>query len=308
MTYLPRLPSELLRQIFAYLPQAYLLALIRTEQRLGQVAVPQLYKSLYFWGTGYTDIEERWFPRSIHGTSHTSSKPPANATRIFDVELLTRSLEESSSLRSYIHELDLIWGGDDLHTKRAGQWVLMDERRLQRFLSLLDSSLLRHLSLTTTDLYAQLPEKVKVRSLQLKYNGEGREYGDNLAKDLDRLHQLSCIPSLESLIIDGWNHWCNLPRALPYSISPNARVSLLSSIQITTSGFPGVNLNEVLSWPKALKVFHFDCWPPDELHSFEYSILSSGDFLQPLECCRGTLEELSIRCLEGNGGMASFRI
>ncbi len=81
----------------------------------------------------------------------------------------------------------------------------MDEELLWRFLSLLDSSLLKRVSLTTTDLYAHLPEQVSVKSLQLKYKGEGCGDDSIFARDLNRLYHLSCIPSLEALIIDGWS-------------------------------------------------------------------------------------------------------
>ncbi len=120
MINLSEFPREILTQIFSYLPQASLLALMHSEQKLGKIAVSHLYRSLYFWGTGYADLERRRFPRSILEELHADLQPPVDATRIFDLELLIRSLEKSILLRSYTKELELTWGrGDEVHEEYA---------------------------------------------------------------------------------------------------------------------------------------------------------------------------------------------
>lgn len=79
-----------------------------------------------------------------------------------------------------------------------------------------------------------------------------------------------------------------------------AKTSLITILRIFTSGAPGYVLNDILSWPKNLRVFEFECEPPIEWDFYPIpGKVSTEDFIKPLEHSRESLEELSIRCTVG---------
>ena len=178
----------------------------------------------------------------------------------------------------------------------------LDEGRIRHFLSLLTSSGHRHLGLLTTDLYAPLLEETDVLLLHVeRRDGKYREDG-RVAIDLGRLHRLSCVPSLETLIVNHWDYWGDSVLFASCDQLQNSKTSSMSNLQIEARGYPGIQLNEVLSWPKALKTFHFNAWPHRDAQNTPLSSLASRDFIEPLNYCRTTLEELHIRYDGGKAG------
>ena len=338
MPQLQDLSSEILLSIISGIPRDMMASLALYCRRLNGIATPELYKSLYFWGSGNQDTDKRMFPSDGIGELFLAQARPVHATRIFNLEKLIQSVENSSALRSYIQELELTWGAGDgldiesaaalrnfvarrsadvegendyqtLHEVDGSRKIISEnereeEERLYQLIRLLGTSPIKFLRLSCPNLYSQLPHKASVTHLKVRHRGEACGDKNILLKDLDQLHELTTISSLQSLVIDGWSYWGDsvLKDNVAYGVPTEVKSSSIIDLRIITMGRPGIHLYEVLSWPKALRTFHFECAPHDGRHYILPSKLSSTDLIEPLQHCQDSLEELIIRCADGASG------
>ena len=322
------LSTELLVSIVSFAPSHSLVALTLSCKRLQEVAIPKLYKSLYFWGTGYQDTEERIFPRDTNGELFLRRQPPGHATRIHDLDSLVRTIEQSRNLGSLIQEVELTWGPGaglvkayaaalrasaslNVRDDDTGNLYVQeydngeeDEERVDRFLRQLAFPPTRMLCLSSPNLYSRIYQIAPITHLKIRHEGEDCGDDEVLTNDLDQLHALSVVPYLQNLYIDGWSYWGDSVSNDNISYGPltRAKSSSMTELRISTMGRPGIDLNEVLSWPRALRSFSFECAPHDGRRYVLPSNLSSTDFIQPLQHCRESLEQLMICCADGASG------
>lgn len=297
MTGLLDLSNELLSSVIFDQPPAMLSSLSLTNQRLHLIANPTLYASIYFWGTGNKDTTERVFESGSYGELYDRQAAPIGAFRVYNLGALTRTLETCPSLASRVKRVELTWGNDK---------DVEDEKLIMLFLNVIKHIRLDILSLAPPSLYFQVPTDIAVTTLRTRHMGQSGGLDEDVVPDIDQLHKQCCIPSLNEIFVHGWLYWSESMADEIYrryantarDTSPRrAKTSPITILRISTIGAPGHVFNDILSWPKKLRVFHFDCEPYIGWGSqFQMpGIFSSRDFINPLEQCCDTLEELSLR-------------
>lgn len=303
MKSLSDLSTELLLSIIYNLPSAAIPPLSLTNRRLHQIANTILYESVYFWGTGNNDTTEKVFESGRNGELFDRQKAPVDASRIFNLEALTRVLQRDPLLASSVKKVELCWGADA---------DMEDEKRILRFLDITKCMQLETLIIAPPSLYFQVPSNAAVTTLRTRHQGHYGGLDEDVAPDIEQLHKQCCIPSLQEISIDGWLYWsesvmdawcsCAVRAAMDAKTPlPRANTSPINILRVSTLGAPGHIFNEILSWSKDLRVFHFKGEPYGGCVG-QYQgpgRLSSEDFIKPLQQCRETLEELSIRCSGG---------
>lgn len=285
MPTLSDLSTELLLAIFSHVTPASHSNLSLTNRRLYQLVNPILYENLYFCAISGVDCTGNTFPNDWC----SSLEPPLKASRVYKLDLLTQSLQRSPKLRSLILRVELDWN--------------VDEGKVLGFLDIIQHSRLQSLVLSPPSLYFQIPDHTKVTTLNTRHYGHEGGSDEDVVPDIDQLHKLCCIPSLNEISVDGWQYW-SMSVTSPYLSSAEldaplkrAKTSPITVLRISTVGTPGHVFNDILSWPKSLCVFHFECAPP-VCEGYQLpGKLDTEDFIKPLQHCRDTLEELSIHCV-----------
>lgn len=289
MSSLSDLSTEILYSILSHVTQASYPNLSLTNRRLYQLVNPILYEHVYFCGNEKVDYSGRLFSDEVCD----GQEPPPEASWVYNLDLLTQSLQCSPKLCSLMLRVELAWN--------------VDEEKILRFLDILQHLTLQSLVLSPPSLYFQIPPHTKVTTLNTRHHGHFGGSEEDVVPDIDQLHKLCCIPSLNEISVDGWRYWSNSVTS-PYLSSAKldaplkrAKTSPIIALRVSTAGTPGYVFNDILSWPKKLQLFHFECQPP---LSGDYQMpgeLSVADFIKPLQNCRDSLEELSIRCVAAHG-------
>ena len=340
MANLTSLSTELILAICTHLQLIDIRSISLTTRKLYQIANPRFYEYVYFWGTDNKDTEERVF-NGANGQYFARQQAPSDATRIYNLDALTISILGSALLRSYLNRVDLTWahreGMDedarDIHNRYckaesstqdnskenfAAPRVSEDEEKVLRFLDAVRDVPLISLTLSPPGLYFQVPAYAAVTSLRLRHKGPYGGLYKNVAPDIDQLHKQCCIASLDEVFIDGWLFWSDSvseqlidPMLNTDMFQRRAKTSPLTSMRISSMGPPGVIFDDILGWPRSLRIFWFECSPYDGLRYAMPGILCSEDFIRPLQHCRDTLEELVIRgasSLSGNVFFLSLKL
>ena len=255
------LPSEILHSIFENASPDCLLRLALTSKRFRDIATPILYHHVYFWQSGvagfkYTALKYHQGPKL----------PASQKIRIYHLELFTRSIKNSDTLRSFIKYADFRW------------WS--PQRRVLACLEILQSADIRYLHLSLPDFSFELPSKLAVHSLAYE-NVKFPRYIDELHqtdyfKMIDRLLVVMSIPSLDRLYLSRWSDWVITivdGRRFPFEPHDGLSRDGSSNIQhltINAQGPPGPVFEAVLRWPKALKSLRYEF---DEGFPFEDDLL-----------------------------------
>lgn len=303
---LPDLSTELLLQILSEVASTSFYSLSLTNQRLHQIAHPRLYESFYFWGTGNEDTTERSFEYG-HGCDelYERQKAPTGASHVFDLDQLGQTLQHSPQLALHMRKIELTWG---IHVDSNGEaWEMNEEieeeKRVLRFLDITRSMQLESLVLCPPSLYFQVPTHAAVTTLRTSHEGHYGGDAEDVYPDIDQLHKQCCIPSLKEVTVNGWIYWGNhVNDTTVFPPLVRAKTSPITILRISSLGAPADTFEDMLSWPKKLRVFHFKCEPyisggsQYQMHSR----IDSEDFIRPLQQCQDSLEELSIRCYVGH--------
>jgi hypothetical protein len=303
MRNLSDLSTELLLAIISDLPSAVLFSLLLTNRRLHKIAITKLYESIYFWGTGNKDKTERVFEAGKYGELYDTQKAPIDASRIFDLGAFTIFLQRHPQLASLIRNVELCWDADD---------GMEDEKRVLRFLDAAKCLQLKTLVLTPPSLFFQVPAHAAVTTLWTRHKGHYGGRDEDVVPDLDQFYKQCCISSLQEISINGWLYGSRsvTDETLwdPNAPSLRAKTSPITILRVWTLGPPGHIFNELLSWPRELRLFHFECYPYFGwgAHYQMPGKLSSEDFIKPLQQCRNALEDLSIRCFVGHNDGGCF--
>lgn len=291
---LPDLSSELLLQILSEVASTSFYSLSLTNQRLHHIANPRLYESLYFWGTGNKDTTERCFESGDFGELYDTEEAPLGASRVFSLDRLAQTLQQSPRVASYLKKVELTWGADQ-DTK--------DDKVVLRFLDIIKTIHLESLVLYPPSLYFQVPAHAAVTTLRTRHEGHSGGLDEDIYPDIDQLHKQCCIPSLKEISVNGWLYWGSPPEDIRISSVDlvRAKTSPITTLRMSSLGAPGHTFEDILSWPKNLRVFHFMSRPEigcGKMYQMDSRIVSA-DFIRPLQQCIDTLEELSIRCFQG---------
>ena len=318
MTFLLDLSTELILLICAHVQPHDLKSLSRINRRFHRTVTPVMYESIYFWGTNETYNEERIFHNGREGELFTRERAPPGAVRCFDLLALTHSLQSSSLLRSHLRRAELTWGpgkgfyeqdgSNDGSESRTN--ADEDQKSILHFLNTTKDLLLESLTLSSSNLYFQVPPHTKVTSLKIRHQGHYGGSEIDVLPDIDQLHKQCCIPSLDEVFVDGWLFWSdsvadqfNRWRDLDLR---RAKSAALTKLRISSFGPPGAVFEDILSWPRSLRVFHFECRPYDGYRYLMPGRLCSDDFIRSLRHCHDTLEELKIRCNSSLIGMVAL--
>lgn len=245
------------------------------------------------------------FGEGEYGELYDTQKAPIHASRIFDLGAFTIFLQRHPRLASRIRNVELCWDAGD---------GMEDEKRVLLFLDAAKCLQLRTLVLTPPSLFFQVPAHAAVTTLRTRHKGHYGGRDEDVVPDIDQFYKQCCISSLQEISINGWLYWSRSvtdANLLTFrgATGPGSDASLLRAntspitvLRMSTLGAPIYVFNEILSWPKRLQSFHFECHPYCGWGQ-QYQMpgkLSSEDFIKPLQQCRNALEELSIRCFVGH--------
>lgn len=292
MPSLLNLPTEILLLVFSRLPPPALTSLLHSCRRLNEVVIPLLYDSVYFWGSGdLDDFRKAWFP-------NRQEDLPPNWTRIWDLEAFTRSYCDSISLRAHVKNVDLRWHNAEKN----------DDQDVYQCLAALKSSCLQSLHLSPPRFSFDIPADTAVTSLAIQHDGlRGDFYAKDDGTELSRLHSLFYIPSLTHFCLDGWRYWGSPTYDRPADVREDRmRSSNVEYLTLNKTGVIGKDLQELLSWPKALRSFSYIPYPHHGLRYEGLGNLSSRELQYALQHQRRTLENLEavgsdgVRGKEGN--------
>ena len=281
-------PSELLLAIASLTPQPALKALVQSCRRLNEAVTPLLYESVFFWQGG---------PSNSYGGQCVNGQAslPLSGSRIYDLDAFTQSVLSSETLRSLVKTVDLRW---------CNKYSNVDDS-VRRLLEALASSHLRTLHLSPADFFFEIPTLPAVTSLAFQHDGHGGYDTEIYAAEFGRLYSLLCIPSLTSFCLEGWRYWGCTSYEGPARVNKErAATSNIEVLILFDTGAPGEDLQELLSWPKALRRFTFAACPYDGVH-YENSTLDSGELQHALQRQRQTLEYLDARGADSNSGMSN---
>lgn len=279
MSHLLRLATELLFAIFSHLPPPALRSLIYCCRRLHKIALPLYYESVYFWGSkNLCSFNSQEVLDMFNGRASFPSK----GTRIWNLLAFTQTYRASASLQHCVKKVDIRWLDADEN----------DDENVRQCLAALKSSHLQVLHLSPARFSFEIPAGTKVSSLTLQY--DGGSYPRLKETGYSRLYSLFCIPSLTYLRVDDWPHWV-LPSYQTPAVVRNDRAgtSNLRTLEFHQSGAPGVGLQHVLSWPKALKGFTFCA---------KTTNISTSELQYCLQHQHQTLEALEIGGVDGTAG------
>lgn len=170
MVQLLDLSNELHLLIIHELPPDAVSSLALANRRLHQLVNPRLYESIFYcWES----------PQCYHGKY--SHEP--EATRIYDLRVLGRTLQHSPYLRSHVKRLDLTWGHGTTVVNSENVLLFLDVMKHTRFESLI---------LIPPSLCFPIPAHTAVKKVELRPQGNYimRE-GNDLV--LNWLHKHCCI-------------------------------------------------------------------------------------------------------------------
>lgn len=288
MSHIQKLSTELLLIIISHLPSPELRELSYTCRRLHETAIPNLYHSVFFWG------HRKFYGLGNGGFINRQANPPPNATRISNLKAFTRSYRASARLRRYVKNVDIRW-------HKANN---LEDDDIHRCLAILDSSRLQNLHLSPPDFLFDIPAGTPITSLAFQHHGlRGDWYPEEYAEEFDRLYTLLCIPTLTHLCLDGWRHWGPPSYERPAEVrTDRVGTSNIMHLTLNLTGPPGQDLQEMLSWPRALQSFSYSACPYDGLRYEGPSKLSSRELFHVLQQQRHTLENLEVDGADGNTG------
>lgn len=294
MTSLAEMPEEVILAITLQTFHNSLPALARVSHSFYRCATPQIYRCVHFVETkeqgadwAYRQARFPDWSSPYHQSIAAFGGPPRQDSRIFRLNLLLRTISASKFLRSQI-------------LAASFQWQSLDssgiERTIYSVIDLLEPSLkLLHLSRYLCAwyahglIYAGIPH---ITSLNIDTTDDMRYWGSGLGANVDRnsLYSIMTRPSLDSLSFVGTRSW---DRSVNAGANQRSRTSNISCLSFQGNVPTGDVLQEILTWPKALRSFHYEAWRDRDERNHVHG-LSSCSLVKALLSQRESLEELFI--------------
>jgi hypothetical protein len=270
------IPEEIWGQVIRSIPVTDLPNLVLSSRAFYRQANRHLYRSVYYI-VGSIPLTQYNFALL---RSDTRSYDPKYSAKIVRPHEFLRTIIESPVLRSHIDEASFsIQGTSDKGETEA----------LKECLSILTLSTL-HLALANNN--ANLALASSITSLDIMYPAE--EELEDLHDSLrDQIYSLFNIPSLRHLYLRSARSWCAFS---PIPDSTRVRTSNVVSLSLPNTVPMDTDLQEILTWPKALKCIYHENIPGDDnffQNGGHGKIASPERFLQGIASQRESLEEVS---------------
>ena len=265
MANINQLSNELLLTIIDYLPSNTLHSLALTSRLFYSVVIQPLYSHIFFEGDGRY---QKCLPggevidRERNIKSFLNFKRPTNASRVKNLAMLARTIDESTTLRSLISHLDIAWpksGVESSHLPR-----LHDNIRTSQNL---------HVHLYLSTFFASIHPESPVTFIAI--NNKTRPEEGYVWKKSDDYHYSRlmyrhfAILALKDIRLDMWDLW-------GFHIGPRTRLadtdieSRRGTSNVNRLEFhdcvPYEGMLDIITWPKALRsfscTFHMNKYDP----------------------------------------------
>lgn len=282
MVFLTNLPEECLLEIIFQTSSETLPALASTCQTLHRCATPHLYRFIYFWRPGYRGYT---FPLMA---SPAWPRPISRATRIFNLPKFVNTMKTCPELRSYVLAASFDW-------QAPSPLIMMHDKTLREALKSLPSSVFFHVSPPSCiwippvlgQIMATL-DNFDTAALDLNFSSYREDFKDPLTSLLFRhwLYELFCTPQLRQLSMSGLRHWERFEDIYLSRADAKPGLSNITALMIPNTVPVGRDLEEILTWPKALRIFHMETWVRADSNSFESFDGKEPSVLSPQRLCR----------------------
>ena len=279
------LPGEIQDQIMRGIPVVDLSNVMLVSRTFHRQARPYLYESVHYIQREHRELQLP-FMSTEHGAIWFGNFDFTKSARIVRPGKFIRMMEEDLSLRYRVSELS--FSAYDSCDKE----VMKD---LMTCLELLRPQFL-HLNLAYCQMKLALSNTVT--SLDIKYPTEralatwqDTEPEENFLRE--EIYAIFTIPTLQQLTLRGARRWNAFSRILTYP--QYAETSNIVALSLPDTVPMDVDLEEILTWPKALK-WYFHQSLEGHRHHFQFGggghIASPEYFLKSLATQRDSLQEL----------------
>jgi len=295
ITAMDTIPEEILIQIVKRVPHHSLPALALTCRRIHNCAVPELYRFVEIQGKGQPQRYFYGLPPSLSSSRNSDSR-----TRVNDLMLFVRTIEESEHLRSFIHGVALQskWC-INLSLKSSGNIIALLEPHLQYIHS-------THPIPPNDDLpkipFVSIHIPFKSAVLGQPVVADGSRFADYLQK----LRELFSCPNVRSLSIPHFD-FDFVSDALSTS-DHSTRYSTVSSLSFKQAHFRYNRIDgfaEIVSWPKSLQVLQISLFQRYNPRGTALELSPSAEsMIAALALHQATLKELLIRKPESSSNIA----
>ena len=273
------LPDDILLIIIQLAPHNALWTIAQVSKSLNRCATPYLYRYVYLWENQHRASDR---PVSIDWPNNLTQmcRSADQSTRIWDLELFRRAIAQRPDLRESV-----------IGASFECQYGFHDDDLVPTIVELLaGSAKFLHaapvVSIQCSDYFKYLT------SLEITGEFLGSNYEEEIS-NRDLLYDIFCLPLLVSLSVNRVRHWSCFNTS---TIRPErAGTSTVKNLLFRETVMPGPDLDEILTWPRALKSFRFEpTLNMTGMFGSHGSVPSASNFSTALLPQASTLEELHV--------------